>query len=254
MTPRSEARDVPSLLTVSAPYIGDEQYEEGVWEDGAYTAAPNKTPEKPMREPSAAQEKYYKSLLAQFRLLQTTLRCTPPLIAVERMSKSKPISFPADSSKAQAAWKKVIEEEDPTTVQMACMEMDSVWELISLLKQNMEDLLPKSGRTGAWIWAALGRCPDLGMMVSEEVGELRELAQQVISVGKQVHRGGASARADVPGAINNIVDAGEDDANAEQRLDLKTGMIVDAIATVVGELFGQRDLLEARAVWRQSET
>lgn len=234
------------------------------------------------------QRRYYDSLLAQFRLVQATMRCTPPLAAVGALGPSHLISFPPESRGAREQWEEHIRHMDPHPVQIACMDAESVLELVKFLKRKLGLLLRDAdpqlrARLGAWIWATLGKCRDQGELSSEEVGELRALAQRaanMLSENDQGHTDQDDAGADhgsttaEPYSPNEyaeisislghrkaITRAGPLDATEgvhreatkttpDDRSDL-LGMILEMIVTVVGELYGQRDLLELRPAWQK---
>lgn len=88
------------------------------------------------------------------------------------------------------------------------------------------------------MWAVLGRCPDRGMCVSEDIGELRVLARQAMELLEEI--GGERA-------------AGDQDEAEEGKLWGTGEMVFDMIITIVGEVYGQRDLLEQRQVWQRQE-
>ena len=248
---RSEARGVPSLLSVERKQ-SDEQDDNdaevgGYWEDGAYTAMPATSTMEGSRDPPA-QARYYESLLSQFRLLQATLRCTPPLAAVQNLGSTRPISFPPNSENACTQWRLQIEEKDPDMVQMACMDAESASQLLSFLSEYLKPQpRPAIGyRLGAWLWAVLAKCPDRGMMMSEEISKLRDLAR----VAEQIWGWTVSEmyQEATPNKANqrDESDTAEDSATATTET---TRMACEMVFTIVGEVYGQRDILDMREGW-----
>jgi hypothetical protein len=227
----------------------------GYWSDGAYMAKANTSTTISATRLLQTQIQYYDTLLAQFRLLQATLRCTPPLHTVQNLPKSRPISFPSETRKAALQWTEHILESEPTMVQVACMDMDSVWELVKLLNSMLSKGQAKAHTLGPWIWAALGKCPDLGLMVSDEVSELRSLARTAASI-LDGELGAAEQLEDDPDA-QALRSEGQGEILMSSKefggLHNSSAIVLDMVVTVVGEIYGQRDLLEQRMIWTSPE-
>jgi hypothetical protein len=72
-------------------------------------------------------------------------------------------------------------------VQLACMDVDSVFGVLKIVGHLLSENL-KSGdamrirRIGAWAWGLLGRCRDVGQLTSEEVADLRELGKRAVKI------------------------------------------------------------------------
>ena len=139
----------------------------------------------------------------------------------------------------------------------------------------------------------LGKCPERGLLGSDEISALRQFAQKAIEarswlVRRSTARGtmwensidredsenesgveeeehissaiaSARARLDVSDLVHvedsmkssiEIEESGSHDAENQAQSPLQESMVVvDMIVTVVGELYGQRDLLELRQTW-----
>lgn len=144
-------------------------------------------------------------------------------------------------------------------------------------------------RVGAWTWALLGRCPERGQLGSEEISDLRAFAQRARDVVHQMQNKSPVSGQVVLGDDNDDEDMntdieeiemdaglGNDPINVlgaklasmdrddqpliddiKKRTNLKgvldvaaeRRMLVDMVLTVVGEVYGQRDLLELRRPW-----
>ncbi|KAI1630454.1 hypothetical protein EDD37DRAFT_105010 [Exophiala viscosa] len=269
---RSEAKGVPHILT--APDLRTErrhpgQTEEGgYFHDGAYTAIA-KSPTNPAESLPLAQQHFYDSLLTRFRLVQASMRCTPPLSSIESLNPAQFISFPEASRKVRAQWEAHMLSSDPHPVQIACMDPETVLELVKFLRMRLNTLMQNNSaaaRVGTWVWAILGRCRDRGELSSEEISELRGLAQRaVLLLQKQNARsnGRISERNLAWEGPSEESDVDEFDTGAdEERIKEKLGglneapvnnklvaVTLDMIVTVVGEVYGQRDLLELRTKW-----
>lgn len=136
-----------------------------------------------------------------------------------------------------------MQETEPNIVQLACMDVDSTWELLKLLGDTLGDEDEQSASIGAWLWAGLARCPDLGTLVSEEVAELRALA----NIAAKSLQAGENLDED-----HNRILAVTMEHDLGIGAAISQRMILDMVLTVVGEVYGQRDLLEYREVWESS--
>lgn len=189
---RSEAKGIPGLLVAqpaggSRGGRGDEEDEGGYWEEDAYIAAPIAKAENNLHDLPSAQSRYYEVLLAQHALVRATLKCVPPLSAIERLTSSQPISFPPESKNARHTWTQCLKTKDPNPTQVACMDENSVFELLRLITKRLRGFLEKDDvgvlrRIGAWTWAVLGKCPDRGELGSDEISELRQLVHKAVDI------------------------------------------------------------------------
>lgn len=136
---------------------------------------------------SDAQASYYASLRERFLQLRSTLRRSPPASAVAALDDDHPISLPRGSKAARSEWRRLLLAVDPQTVQLACMDMQSVLGVLSIMGRLMSENV-KSGdaarvrRIGAWAWGLLARCRDVGQLSSEEVGEIRDLGKRAAKI------------------------------------------------------------------------
>ncbi|RMZ78729.1 hypothetical protein DV737_g3785, partial [Chaetothyriales sp. CBS 132003] len=229
---RSEAKGVPSLLRAPADADADAALAgsklssdalPGHYYDGVYIGPVSVSASADAMQ--SAQTRYHETLVAQFRLVQATLRCTPPLEAVEALGEVRPISFPRRSATARRAWERHVHRFDPHPVQVACMDVASVLTLLQLLRRLLvvrrfgERAEQERTRLGAWVWAAVGKCPHRGELGSEEIA----------ARGVEHKEDGQLA------AITS------------------TAALVDMTLTIIGEVYGQRDLLDLRPVWQRAE-
>jgi len=307
---RSEAQGIPQLLRAQAEdhvfaedYVEEEQAEGGCWdEDGTYTAKPIVYNNCSASSLPKAQRQYYESLLTHFTLVAATMRCVPPLSAVEKLTSSLPISFPVESKNARMTWGQCLLNYDPNPVQIACMDESSIFELVRLITTKMRGLFQNNQddtakRTGAWLWAVLGKCPDRGELGSEEISDLRRLAQKAIDVRDWLLR--------IQNLTASYVESSEEEQEKEeeqtemteddgfgdaidaakrrlaqkhevssqledtQQSEGNNGVgalpkvhaarqgklaVLDMVLTVVGEVYGQRDLLDLRTPWSTDNT
>lgn len=288
--------------------------------DRAWISAPDETLSGVVDNSPDAQDLYYLALLGRFAQLQTYLRLPPPLSAIELLTSSQPISFPPDAAKARDKWRHVTKTSDPGPTQLACMDPESVMEVVKLLTEGMSGIVKsrvqmRVRRLGGWIWATLARCRDRGELSSEEIAELRELGKRAVQLlnfsrhsqsveasyqtgtyddaainldeSTQVEvqgesRSGAAFELDqttqpeafddddvmkieqakeymtsMLEATNQTRNAqiAEESSGAAEKVnfgidvDKEIHMILDTAITIVGDVYGQRDLLEHRDIW-----
>lgn len=300
---RSEAKGIPQLLRAQPEehVFAEEYYEEeqdggGYWDDdGTYTAKPNVHNDCSTSTLPKAQRQYYESLLTHFTLVAATMRCVPPLPAIEKLTSSLPISFPIESKNARMTWGQCLTNHDPNPVQIACMDESSIFELVRLITTKLRGLFQNNQvdvakRIGAWIWAVLGKCPDRGELGSDEISDLRRLAQKAIGVRDWLlKRHGTTTTSlesededeeekqtamtegddfsdEIDAAKRRLVRKHEGSLHLEESQQngdsngygalpkaqaVKQGKlaVLDMVLTVVGEVYGQRDLLGLRTPW-----
>lgn len=330
MRARSEASSLPSLfvapvtnVNAPTPALDTQNHSQvpvarsrpltaGFFNDEAYIA-----PVDPSKSTNAlsdasfseAQISYYNLLRHRFRLLRSTLRCTPPASAIAALDDAHPISLPNGNESARKEWRRLVLAVDPQMVQLACMDQSSVLGVLEIVARELSDIV-RSGdanrirRMGAWAWGLLGRCRQLGELTTEEVGAIRDLGKRTVKISHKFQQAKRSRPAGVanetgsdgeetyepndtapevmtgqevlePGLVEDgsaMVDATDQTTleAAKTRLQAKlvgdsdvpstanseggdsvqqTRAMFDMIVTVVGEFFGQRDLLEAREIW-----
>lgn len=210
------------------------------------------------------------------------MRCTPPLASLETLASSQFISFPESSRKVRAQWEAHVLSCDPHPAQVACFDQETVLELVKFFRMKLNNFVSnKNGsivrRIGAWVWAILGKCRDRGELSSEDIGELRGLARRAVEILHRLDGGLAQddawsedteyEAADVQTADDQVVatqgEASETTTGAPNEgtetstvaMEKDTDrtrlvrMTLDMIITMVGEVYGQRDLLDLRRQW-----
>lgn len=201
-------------------------------------------------------------------------------------------------------------------VQLACMDMDSVLGVLTIMARLMSENF-RSGdvhrvrRLGAWAWGLLGKCREVGELGTEEVGEIRGLGKRAVKIlekmkedevraSRMAARDGESSASEeeyqpfesmghvaaeqaedqTSGPVEDLeaakarlrqriqdergqpatetnapaqtADTDMEEASAEDvTVDLasQTHAMLDMVITVVGEFYGQRDLLDTREIW-----
>lgn len=220
---RSEAKTVPNLLVAPvSPTVQSkrndlyEDYPQGYYSNGAYTATPL-PPSNPnqtytnggQKEDQDPQEAYYSSLCARFTELTEMLQHPAPRAAQDNTD-----VYYLDWSKRRP-WRGRVLKSAPTMVLLAQLTQESVICGLEVLGSllTLANLKGKKGKNiGAWIWGLLGRCREVGQMGSEEVGVLRDLGKQSVWLLRRISAGEIIGGApDEPEA-----DAGEDNEEEEE--------------------------------------
>ncbi|KAK2767407.1 hypothetical protein FQN54_003563 [Arachnomyces sp. PD_36] len=174
--------------------VNEPPEQDGFYIDGVYIAASTTNDNIPPTHPANGsdsgpdpQESYYTLLQHRFLLLRSTLKCTPPASAITSLDTNHPITFPTNSRKARTEWRRLLQAADPHMAQLACMDIESVLALTSVVTRLLSEVVRggdvrKVKRLGAWAWGLLGRCRDISELGSSEVGEIRELGKRAAKV------------------------------------------------------------------------
>jgi len=287
----------------------------GFYDDEAYIAPaePNKntiaSSEDALPE---AQTICYDLLRHRFRLLRSTLRCTPPATAIAALDDSHPISLPRHHEAARKEWRRLILSVDPHMAQLACMDSDSVVGALGIVARELSDVVRGGDvesirRMGAWVWGILGKCREVGELTTREVGVIRDLGKRAARICEKIQEANSqyyfdgtdsdigediqtrnttpqgdsgqemmqqaetadtgdsdmpdatkesddleAAKARLQAQLRDDVDTKSTDDTSEGEktyVAQQTNAMLDMILTVVGEFFGQRDLLKARQIW-----
>lgn len=166
----------------------EDQNQDGfVLVDGVVIGTTSGTADSTVEENrSNVQSSYHSTLRHRFVHLQRTLRSSPPAAAISNLDDTHPITFPYHIKKARVEWRRVLSSSDPQMAQLACMDMESVLNVLRLIGDIISECvkgedITQIRRLGTWAWGLLGRCRDVGELSSEEVGELRYIGRQAVS-------------------------------------------------------------------------
>ena len=266
---RSEAKTVPNLLVAkSAPANQPKDiysdYPQGYYADGAYTAAPLPITNGHTRESEVdesdedPQEAYYTSLRVRFAALSSLLE-NPPPSEIDLSSASQ--TAQRLSLGAKPAWRSVLNT-TPTTGILGQLPQESILLGLRMLESRLtKEQLLKKRSLSLWAWGLLARCRDAGQMVSEDIGILRDLGKKAVSELRGLRTGveqglcNAQEQSESSGLENTsdaIKENEHDDELPSSDNDEDIARLLatlDMIITVVGEFYGQRDLLGGRIVW-----
>ncbi|KAL8778801.1 MAG: hypothetical protein Q9213_007236 [Squamulea squamosa] len=180
---RSEAKGVPNLLTSATTEDKNlyQDYPQGYYEDGAYTAIPTSSAYKKNQmedeEDIDPQEAYYSSLCGQFRSLRMSIHTSSPPSAPDESTAATAAKL--NDGASSRIWRMTILYTQPTPTMLSLFDQETVIAGIAALERHVAwKTLEKESFLGAWAWSLLARCREVGMMGSEEVGVIRDLGKK----------------------------------------------------------------------------
>ncbi|KAM0323136.1 hypothetical protein ACHAQA_008986 [Verticillium albo-atrum] len=253
----------PQLPTGFQPSTGDQELEEGeeeeeqqYWDrdlydqgtgdfrgryvDGAYIGAPESwgddaeegegnadwDPEDETAAESAIHEAYFSSLLSHYSALRALLHTKPPQAAVLALPRTHS-PFVGDfgpRSSVFKIWNHRLRTADPSPVQVASMDKDSVLRVLRVLLSG--NFLRRGGeldeRTSRWVWALLARLPDRGELNHVEMSWIRDLGRRAVLMNQSL-ADMANLREALEGDLG-VHDAIDDSSDDE---DVLEDMVVD---------------------------
>ncbi|EMC97879.1 hypothetical protein BAUCODRAFT_406566 [Baudoinia panamericana UAMH 10762] len=240
----------------------------GAYIGRAMPAAADQLHEIELKDP---QTYYAKGLKRRFLEQRRQMHLAPGLAALEELNDKHPISLPSGSNKAYAEWGRLLKTTAPLAVQVRSMEQATVRRLLELTDR----LYLLRGKdidtvTSTWIWSLLARLDDVGTMDNDEVCAIRDLGKKAVLVQLSFRDSAAAKQLDDLGARSSpeafnpaevsLEDEEDDATNGTPTTPSNTAIgipakrqntlaTLDMIITVVGDVFGQRDLLEFRQKW-----
>ncbi|KAL1301531.1 hypothetical protein AAFC00_005772 [Neodothiora populina] len=241
---RSEARDIPHIVTTSTRKRGrgsdedeeeedaqaddeDERYAreieeadaqawghddaDGYYSDGAYVAKPLSASTNQNGESTIdPQDAYYGRLKLLFEKHRERCQATPSADAVAALDQKHPISFPQGSSVAREDWRKLLVNTTPLLAQLTSMDRWTVWRLIRLCERHIRSLALHNKNIpptlAQWIWGLLGRVPASWQLRNEDISKIRELGKCAAWCHEQYKYAEDKGKADNPDAV-----AGDED-------------------------------------------
>ncbi|KAK5717285.1 hypothetical protein LTR15_009178 [Elasticomyces elasticus] len=276
---RDERQVMPTVFRAPFEDQTEELYESGVgdgrgyFEDGAYVGRANIGPVMPVSAKTTIepQEAYTRALKQRFATAREQMHVKPCNDELAKLDEEHPIAYIQGDHKAHANWKRILTTTMPSPTQVQALDTTSVDRLLEVMMRiNLvrEQMLQKS--TSVWIWSLLARLDDVGTMNNQEVYAIREFGKKAVLVQLSFHDPVAAAQLE---AMNN---EGEPETETTKSLDTEveegvetrpqteatepdspaahnTAITLDMIITIIGEMFGQRDLLEFRRPWEVTE-
>lgn len=262
--------------------IGDTR---GHYEDGAYIAAPIVGPTLPhsAKTQMDPQEAFAGSLKERFLRQREALHVSPSPEAVANLEKDLLTSLPKNTNKTYGHWLRLLNNTAPRLDQIRLIDQPSVMRVLELVQRRFlilqKDITPI---TSAWIWSLLARLDDVGVMDSDQVASLRDFGKRAVLIQLSFRDPEAAAELERIAAIEmgtaptadtrentktvnvamaedgdvskpapegDVPDATNPNLANEESKRANTLAILDSIIVLVGDVFGQRDLLELRQPW-----
>lgn len=121
----------------------------------------------------------------------------------------------------------------------------------AMTKRNFMMGETESSNLGAWGWALLARCRPTQQMDGEDIAVVREVGKTAIRLIKKIRRESKDIESSSQQSEheddmeNGTLDLQTDSHDQEQSVIFA----LDILVTVIGEEFGQRDLLNSRENW-----
>ena len=176
------------------------------------------------------QEAYYAALCTRFLQLRKLLHSAPA--PSELPSKEESTALAASLYGApHSKWRQTFLYTTPSMRVLAKLEQESV--IYGL--QVMETLITKrnllgekeSRNLGAWSWGLLGRCREVGEMMSEEVSVLRNVGKKALALRRKIRRREAEKEREEKG--EKVEDWGEAEEEGEEGEVAKDGTAEDTL-------------------------
>lgn len=255
--------------------LGDSR---GYYDEDCYIARPLLGPRPPTKSTVAPRDAYTSALKVRFTKLRHHLQ-QPPGTPESADNKTEPLMpQPQAGNTAYAKCLRLVHEAPPHPLQLQSMSQESVFATLELIDEHFLHRSKVVNRnTSAWIFALLARLDEVGSMDNDKVSLLRELGKRAVIV--QISFKDAMTAAQLEGIGDGDADQQATPDETAERKDTtnshdpenkkKTADSTDVIETessemtdkentlatldmilaIVGEMFGQRDLLEFRRSW-----
>lgn len=199
------------------------------------------------------QEVFTRLLVERFMEQRKQLHLPPSMNKLTELPDSCPISFPQGNNKASAEWYRLLHTKAPLPAQLRSMDHDSVFNILALVQnQYLVKKCTLSKVTSAWIWSLLARLDDVGTMTNDEVSPIRELGKRAVFLLLSFTNPELAAGLESLGHDALPIAAAESATGEIASASLATEntlATLDMVLVVIGEAFGQKDLLEFRPTW-----
>lgn len=266
---QSQRKVIPHILSAQTLedktlYSGDTGEDDVGYEDGAYVSRSRVVDSVPTSESLDPKEVFTKRLLHRFASQRAQLRRSITVDELNTLSDACLISYPAHNRRAKTEWLAHMRSAAPQPTQIRALDEATALRLLGLIE---ESCLVKSTNleptTSAWVWALLCRLDDVGNMYNDDVYPLRQLGKKALYVHLSFAQPDAAAGIDALGEETSGPpddDAPPEEDQMEQTahdiatpsssiMSDNTSATLDMILTIVGEAFGQKDLLQFRQSW-----
>lgn len=277
---------MPAVLAAPQSDVDQVIYDSGLGDsrgfvsDGAYIGRPALGPSatdqvKPTMEP---QEAYTAALLSRFLRTRELMRSDPRIELLAGLNRDHPTKFSTSDNKGYAQWMRMLQTTAPLPAQVQAMSQTSAFRLLKFAQR----MLLTRGKdvtaiTSTWIWSLLARLDDVGTMNNDQACAVREFGKRAVLVQlsfndpiaahqlEKIDGGDDSLPNECPESDGQpatpndaeidlfAVETDKKDTNEDSVARQNTLATLDMIILVVGELFGQKDLIDFRQRWSAFE-
>ena len=248
--------------------VGDSR---GYFVEDCYIARPVLRPEAPKKTTVSAKEAYTEALKRRFDTMRTRLGDVPPAGGqMAQTDSNKPVLRPNGGKRAYADCVDTVQKSSPSLSQLQALDQEDTLSMLELIQKSYFKRGETLGQhTSAWIWALLAKLGDVGMMNNDEVFVLRDLGKRALVVQISFNDAAMAAQLEEISRAEDITDevtspgreGSQTTVTADHQTDAAGSSVIpmldpestlatlDMIVTIVGEFFGQRDLLDSRRSW-----
>ncbi|KAK3670719.1 hypothetical protein LTR78_009411 [Recurvomyces mirabilis] len=276
---RNERMALPEVVRAQHNDMNEEIYKtgngdaRGYVKDGAYVGCPDIGPVMPRSAHSQISpfEAYTTSLKNRFLDQREQMHSNASAEALGKLDDKHPTTFDIRNNKLYAQWTRTLKSTPPLPAQIRTLDADAVNQLLQLIQRIfLFRGEPIHESTSIWIWSLLARLDDVGTMNNEEVYALREFGKRAVLIQLSLFDPAAALLLENVNQEENVVSGA---AGTEGETNMPDGgtahsvgkppelpdttsssaqntlITLDAVITIIGEVFGQRDLLDFRREW-----
>ncbi|KAL9095938.1 MAG: hypothetical protein Q9165_001936 [Trypethelium subeluteriae] len=234
------------------------QVDEDEAEDEQFDATDDSTPLPTLSTSRTPQSIYHEKLLSEFRAQRDHLHQSPPQDLLAAANSLDLLADLVNPETSLSLFKRNLYAKPPSPLQLALMDVETVLEALETFASRcLRRSKQIRGPPSAWIWGLLARLAGwMGQLSTEDVGVVRALAKMakdwVVLVADRADDHGKSPEDEAEDGEGKEVEASDGTSIGDtegENISLNTRVTLDMILTVVGEVFGQRDLLDFREIW-----
>jgi hypothetical protein len=280
---QSQRKEIPQILYAAAAATsendaerknghyanGDDGDQEAGYEDGAFFAR-SSHPTAHVIEADTLDPRtvFTDRLITRFHAQRITLHIPATIEELTSLSDATLITFPPHAKAARKHWLQTLRTQPPLPAQIRSIDQPTALNLLELIADSVllkaTDVTPI---TSAWIWSLLARIDDVGNLYNDEIFPLRQLGKKALFVllsfkDPEAARGIEELDDNDPDydddrgsptlAPEGLDGAAAVDGGAAKRASGPTSntlATLDMVLTIVGQVFGQKDLLQFRQAW-----
>jgi len=222
------------------------------------------------------QEAFTRVLKQRFYQQRDLMHRPPDAIMLAKLDESPSTSNLLQSVPACIGWIQSEDGKSPLTAHIQAMQHSAALRLIGdISKRYLVRGTDIAAHISAWVWSLLARLDDVGTLNNDQVWRVRALGRQAILVQLSFQDPSAAEQLELvasegelttapvvsrsceepPPLIDDVAGGSDQVTNEVNATDSDPGLrqntlaTLDTIIVVVGEAFGQRDLLEFRQTW-----